>query len=245
MRWIHNYFSSLLFPGYRENFIGVWHQCRMNIVSCSGLEGCWLCRGTLFFVWVGCEAGVLKIAFPYPSVRLTNKQVILVTQPHKLVKTYILFVLLGWSIFILLLYWEIVRDMRGNQIITTVSWRNWEQRKFFNQNNQPPADIWTRYLPNVNQTHTPYAMRELMYLLHCWWRIFEVFLDIMPCKLVKWCKRMQFIMLTDKLFAWSSCEQKEFTFCLTNSTYLLRFLFGMLPYCYLSVWYKNCVLMWH
>jgi len=63
----------------------------------------------------------------------------------------------------------------------------------------------------------------------------QVFLDIMPCKLVKWCKRMQFIMLTDKLLAWSSCEQKEFTFCLTNSTYLLRFLFGMLPYCYLSV----------
>ena len=39
----------LLYTGYRANFIGVWDQCTMNIVSCSGLEDCWLCRGTLFF----------------------------------------------------------------------------------------------------------------------------------------------------------------------------------------------------
>jgi hypothetical protein len=143
MSWIRNYFSSLLYTGCRESFIGVWDQCTMNIVSCSGLEGRWLCRGRLFFfvVWVGCETGVLKIAFPYPSVRLTNKQVILVTQPHKLVQTYILFTLLGWSLFILSLYWEIVRDVRGNQIITTDSCRIWEQTKHFKQNMQPPAGI--------------------------------------------------------------------------------------------------------
>jgi len=71
----------------------------------------------------------------------------------------------------------------------------------------------------------------------------QVFLDIMTCKLVKWCKRMQFTKLTDKPLAWTSYEQKEFTFCLTNSI-LLRFLFGMLPYCYLSVsYYIKCVLM--
>jgi UDP-galactopyranose mutase len=63
--------------------------------------------------------------------------------------------------FYLSLYWEIVRDMLRNNIIESVSWRNWEQTKYFNQNFQPPADIWTRYLPNVNQTHTPHAMREL------------------------------------------------------------------------------------
>jgi len=33
----------------------------------------------------------------------------------------------------------------------------------------------------------------------------QVFLDIMTCKLIKWCKRMRFTMLTDKLLAWSSC----------------------------------------
>jgi len=71
----------------------------------------------------------------------------------------------------------------------------------------------------------------------------KAFLVIMPCKLVKWCKRIRFTMLTDKVLAWSSYEQKEFTFCLTNSI-LLRFLFDMLPYYYLSVsYYKNCVLM--
>jgi len=71
----------------------------------------------------------------------------------------------------------------------------------------------------------------------------QVFLDIMPCKLVSWCKRMRLTMLTDKLLAWSSYEQKEFTFCLTDSI-LLRFLFDMLPYCYLSVlYYKSYVLM--
>jgi len=71
----------------------------------------------------------------------------------------------------------------------------------------------------------------------------KVFLDIMPCKLVKWCKRIRFTMLTDKLLAWSSYEQKEFTFFVTNSI-LLMFLFDMLPYCYMSVsYYKNCVLM--
>ena len=171
MSWIHNYFSSLLCTRYRENFIGFWAQCTMNIVSCSGLEGCWLCSGTLFFVWVGYEPGVLKIAFPYPSVRLTNKQVILVTQPHKLVKTYVLFLLLGWPLFILSMYWKIVRDMRGNNIITTASWMKWEQKKYFNQNNQPPADTWTRQLSNVNQTHTPNYMGDSMYLLHCWWRM--------------------------------------------------------------------------
>ena len=98
-----------------------------------------------FFVYVGREAGVLKIALPYPSVRLTNKKVILVTQPHKLVQTYILFVLLGWSRFILSLYWETVRDVWGNYIIKTVYWRNWEQTKYLNQNFQPPADIWKCY----------------------------------------------------------------------------------------------------
>ena len=72
----------------------------------------------------------------------------------------------------------------------------------------------------------------------------QVFLDIMPCRLVKWCKRMRFTMLTDKLLAWSSYEQKEFPFCLTDSI-LLTFLFDMLPYCYLSVSYRNCVLMRH
>jgi len=49
--WNPYYFSSLRYTGYRENFIGVWDQCTMNIVSCSGLEGCWLCRRTLFFLF--------------------------------------------------------------------------------------------------------------------------------------------------------------------------------------------------
>lgn len=94
--------SIIIFLSYcmwstEKTVVGIWDECTINIVSCSGFEICWLCTEMLFlffFVWVGCEVAVLKIALPYPSVRFRNKQVLVVTQPHKLVQTYFLFILL-------------------------------------------------------------------------------------------------------------------------------------------------------
>lgn len=92
--------------------------------------------------------------------------------------------------------------------------------------NNPSSGPYTRQRAGIMKCQHVVRFEFLTVVL----LMIQVFCDIMPCKLVKWCKRMQFTMFTDKLLAWNSYEQKDFTCCLTNSI-LLRFLFDMLPYC--------------
>ena len=155
----------------------------MNILSCSGLEACVLCRGTLFFfVWVGCEPGVLKIALPYPSVRLTNKQVTLATQPHRLVQTYILFVLLGRSLFVYHCI-EKLWGICGGTILSREFPEGTENKRNTSIRTSSRRPIFEPGTYRMLIRHILHMLCESC-LLHCWWRLFEVFLDVIMCRQV-------------------------------------------------------------